>query len=206
MRAMWAAFLFWLAGALLPAGAVEYNYNVSVGGITGNIVTSCDNGCALDSSNIIADSFTSTDLFTGEKETLTNPVLSVIYGTSVLFATNTGIFFDVPNNNHTSMRFGNQIGDPLAPDLVLEYCTVCGPPLITVIDGNTWGGAAFFSTPYQIASFTTDPSTLPAATPLPSTLSLFVGGLAALAVFGLRKKRTQKKETFSSREVLRLRG
>lgn len=161
------------------AQASTFNYDVSIdlfGGtvITGNIVTNCDNGCAVDPTTLVAYSFTSSTTGT----TLTNGNL---YGAPLLVANGTGIFFNAPVFiGPVALNMIFAAGSGLSqPQLYLS-----SNDSITFYDPLGLAGLGGFPFPFQIATFTTDPSQLPALTPLPESLPLFATGLLAMAFFG----------------------
>ena len=178
--------------AVAPASASTYNYNVSLdlGApsnvlpdviISGNIVTNCNDGCAIDPTTVVAYSLT------GPGGTILN---SGIYlgGPSPLFATSSGIFFEDPPNYPADWKVADQLilGGLTGNQLDFVYCPICNRNSIEWIG---YFGTSNFSLPFQVATFTTAPSNIPASVPEPSTWAMMILGFAGIGFMAYRRSR-----------------
>jgi hypothetical protein len=161
--------------------------------VTGTIETNCDNNCVLNSSNIIAWSFTgiigSTPAHTISSAG-SDAVINEI-GDLVLIAKSTGIVFSLTASSTSLLEF-------CGGTTVAGSCT--SQDLFTLFDNTSnkngtgnigwqFSSSSTFSAPLDPGDQITLAAPMEAATPLPAALPLFATGLGALGLFGWRRKR-----------------
>ena len=182
-----------------------YSYNVNfvtnneVATVTGYIVTTCDNKCAIYPTRIVSWSF----MLDGSNAMSSDDGIGTVTygGNSPLTATRTGIVFDPTTSPSASyLEFGyadlpNFTGEPslvfqATPFPAILYSINISPGLMTGV------GSSALQSPIQIATLehgksasamvaVTDPST---AVPEPSTWAMMLLGFAGLAFIGYRTK------------------
>jgi hypothetical protein len=198
-----------VAFGLSPASAETYydytvDFNIDASDVvTGSIETTCDNGCFLDSTNIVSWSF----LLNGSNgiSSSVGPFPNFALGNdqSVLQASSSGITFGPGGHATKGTDFANGTGPTYTelsffdtPDdedgviVEVEYVIPSGtnPGYLCSSEGET-----SCSTTIPIATISSISScqnvSCLSATPLPAALPLFACGLGALGLLGWRRKR-----------------